>query len=171
MRWVLLSLLLIPSAIGSVVRGDEPAKPDPKATAASLEGDWVLLPHKATLGAANKMVTWIDVSGFGYFKPLGVKELTDLSYLRFEKGKLRLLPDLDKQEARVTVRVEAPGEGVREAGFCRVVFEVDGKPLAGICRIQGEKLGRRRAQGGGCANTGGLAVCHAARKQRPLSEG
>jgi len=158
MRWALLWLLVISSATGSVGRADEPSKPDPKATAASLEGDWVLLPHKATVGAANQMVTWIDVNGFDYFKPLGVKELADLSYLRFEKGKLRLLTDLDKKEARVGVRVEPPGGRVREPGFCRVVFDVDGKPLAGICRVQGDKLEIRVPESCVCAKTGQLAV-------------
>src|SRR5262245_8248056 len=158
MRWTLLWTLVISSATWSVGRADEPLKPDPKATAASLEGDWVLLPHKATLGAANQMVTWVDVMGFDYFKPLGVKELADLSYLRFEKGNLRLLTDLDKKEARVGVRVEPPGEQVREAGFCRVVFDVDGTPLAGICRVRGDKLEIRVPEGCVCAKTGQLAV-------------
>lgn len=158
MRSALLCLLVIASATGSVIRADEPAKPDPKATAAALEGDWVLLPHKATAGAANQMVTSVDAFGFDQFKPLGVNKLADLSYLRFEKGKLRLLTDLDNTEARVGVRVEPPGEGVRAAGFCRVVFEVDGKALVGVCRTQGDKLEIRVPEGCVCAKTGQLAV-------------
>jgi hypothetical protein len=158
MRWVLLLLLLVFSAIGSVVRADEHAKPDPKATAASLEGDWVLLPHKATLGAANNMVTWVDASGFTFFEPLGVKEFADLSYLRFEKGTLRLLTDLDKKWARAGVRVEPPDEGVREGGFCRIVFTKKCGQLVGICRVQGDKLEIRVPATCSCPKSGQIAV-------------
>ena len=158
MRWILLLVLSIFSTIASVVRADERDKPDPKATAASLEGDWVLLPHKATLGAANNMVTWVDVSGFDLFKPLGVKDLSDLSYLRFQKGTLRLLADLDKNYGRCGVRVEPPDEAVREGGFCRIVFTKKCGPLTGICRVQGDKLELRVPEPCRCPKSGQIAV-------------
>ena len=157
MRWLLTLTLAAFTAVGSLTGADAPAKPDPKATATAMDGDWVLLPHKATLGTDAKMVSWVDAAGFDNFKPLGVKELADLSYLRFEKGKARLLSDLDAKEARLAIRVESP-TGLNEAGFCRVVFEADGKTLAGICKVQGDKLELRVPETCKCAKSGQIAV-------------
>ena len=157
MRCVLTVMLSAVSPFNTLTAADAPATPDPKATAAAMDGDWVLLPHKATLARDAKMVTWVDAAGFDNFKPLGVTKLADLSFLRFEKGKARLLSDLDEKDARLAVRVESP-TGIHEAGFCRVVFEADGKKLTGICKVQGDKLELRVPETCVCAKSGQIAV-------------
>jgi hypothetical protein len=136
--------------------GADPEKPDPAVVARALEGDWVSLPHKATLGAKSGMVSWVGESGFGHFKALGAETLADLSYLRIDAGKLRLLRHLDTPGG---LPISTAGTTSSEPGFCRVTFtRPDGKAATGICRVVGDKMEVRFPETCVCAKSGDIAV-------------
>ena len=156
---------IIGSSASLAADAADPEKPDPAVVTRALEGDWVLLPHKATLGAKTHMVTWIDEAGFGHFKPLGAERLADLSYLRVEAGKLRLLNQLDKPGGLPVLIGGATGS---EPGICRITVTLpDGKAATGVCRVVGDKLEVRFPETCVCAKSGDIAVYQRWRNRCP----